>query len=389
MSSYVDETKPVRAGEELNLAALQTYLLTVFPAVPAERLSEKGSDPFVFQRNTQDAHVQEGGLTPFRTASDIQVEQFPQGHSNLTYLVRLGDREIVLRRPPFHNPVKSAHDMGREYRVLLRLHAVYPAAPRPLAYCDDETIIGAPFYLMERRRGVILRRTLPPGLRLDPDTARRLSESFIDNLAVLHGLDYMAAGLADLGRPAGYAQRQVEGWAKRYDDAKTDDLPAMRELAAWLRERIPRGSGAALIHNDYKYDNLILDPAELTRIIGVLDWEMCTIGDPLMDLGSTLAYWVEAGDPEAFQAVGMGPTALPGSMTRRQLLERYAAHSGRDVADMLFYYCYGLFKLAVIIQQIYVRYARGHTSDERFARFNERVAVIVQQAVRAMESSKF
>jgi aminoglycoside phosphotransferase (APT) family kinase protein len=279
--------------------------------------------------------------------------------------------------------------MGREYRVLSKLHQVYPVAPRPLAYCADETVLGAPFYIMERRQGIILRRNLPPGLSLDSATVRRLCESLVDNLVELHRLDYEAAGLADLGRPAGYVQRQVEGWTKRYRDAQTDNLPYVDRLAGWLAERMPAESGAALIHNDYKYDNLILDPEDPTRIIGVLDWEMCTIGDPLMDLGTTLGYWIEAGDPEALRSFAVGPTALPGSMTRQELIERYARKAGRDVANMLFYYCFGLFKIAVVVQQIYARYVRGHTQDPRFARLNEWVAVLSDTAVRAVETGTF
>src|SRR5262249_14132015 len=186
--------------------------------------------------------------------------------------------------PPFGNQVKSAHDMGREYRVLSRLCEVYPLAPRPYAYCEDDSVLGAPFYVMERRRGVVIRRQLPPGLTLDPPTLRRLCESLIDGLAGLHGLDYQAAGLGDLGKPEGYAERQVSGWAKRYRAAQTEDVPAMEQVGRWLADNLPKESGAALIHNDYKFDNLLLDANDLARGIAVLDWEMATVGDPLMDL---------------------------------------------------------------------------------------------------------
>jgi aminoglycoside phosphotransferase (APT) family kinase protein len=351
MNLPTDTTRPVRPGEELPVAALEAYLHQHLPDFP----------------------------------SPLAVEQFPSGHSNLTYLLRLGDRELVLRRPPFGNQVKSAHDMGREYRVLSRLCQVYAAAPRPYLYCAEEGVLGAPFYVMERRRGVVLRRS---GIELDPPTARRLSTALIDNLAVLHSLDYKAAGLGDLGKPEGYVTRQVTGWTERYAKARTDDVPAMEMLARWLAENLPRESGPALIHNDYKYDNLMLDPDDLTRVVAVLDWEMATIGDPLMDLGSTLGYWVEAGDPEAMRAQAMGPTALPGSLTRRELVARYAEQTGRDVGNALFYYCYGLFKLAVIIQQIYARYVRGFTRDERFARMHERVRATAEHAVRTLEKGQ-
>jgi aminoglycoside phosphotransferase (APT) family kinase protein len=356
MPAEFDGASPVRAGEELPLAALEGYLKQHLGAF----------------------------------SGPVRVEQFAQGHSNLTYLVRLGEgeggTELVLRRGPFGNQVKTAHDMGREYRVLSRLWTVYPPAPRPILFCDDPAVLGAPFYLMERRRGIVLRKQLPPGLVIDPDTARRLSITLIDNLAALHALDYRAAGLGDLGKPEGYVHRQVTGWTERYAKAQTDDRPAMENLARWLAEHLPAPAlmGAALVHNDYKYDNLVLDPADLTRIVAVLDWEMATVGNPLMDLGTTLGYWVEAGDPAALREAAFGPTVLPGSLSRRALAERYAAQSGRDVSGVLFHYAFGLFKIAVIVQQIYARYARGHTHDERFAHMNDLVGVLAEQACQAI-----
>ena len=355
VKSSHDETQSIRLGEELNLPALQEYLQN---------------------------HL--GNCT-----SPLDVTQFPGGSSNLTYLIRFGDFEVVLRRPPFGNQVKSAHDMGREYKVLDRLSQVYAPAPRPLAYCEDEEVLGAPFYLMEYRRGVILRHQVSEGLNLDAATMKGLSESFLDNLVSLHSIDYEAAGLGDLGRPDGYVRRQVEGWAKRYSSARTDDSPELEPIVRWLDERIPAESGAALIHNDYKYDNLLLNPQNLTQIIGVLDWEMCTIGDPLMDLGTVLSYWVEAGDSQARLLKATGPTALPGNLTRRQIATRYAEKTGRDVSNMHFYYCFGLFKLAVIVQQIYARYVRGHTRDERFSRLNEWVAVLHETANGVLESDDY
>jgi aminoglycoside phosphotransferase (APT) family kinase protein len=348
----VDTTAPVRPGEELPVAALEAYLAQHLP----------------------DA------------AGPLTVEQFPHGHSNLTYLLRRGDREFVLRRPPFGNQVKTAHDMGREYRVLSRLCAVYPPAPRPLVYCEDSGVIGAPFYVMERRRGVILRRADAP--TIDPPTARRLGTAMIDNLALLHGLDYKDAGLADVGKPEGYVTRQVTGWINRYSNARTDPLPELDRTAQWLTDHVPAESSAALVHGDYKYDNLVLDPADLTRVVAVLDWEMATVGDPLMDLGTTLGYWVEAGDSESVRANAVGPTALSGSLTRAELVARYAEKTGRDTSGVLFYYCFGLYKIAVILQQIYARYVRGHTRDERFARLNERVAALGRQAALAQQTGR-
>ncbi len=346
MLNDLNTAMPVRAGEELPIESLEAYLKEHLPST-------------------------EGPLT---------VEQFSHGHSNLTYLLKLGSMEMVLRRPPFGNQVKTAHDMGREYRVLSKLYPVYAPAPRPYLYCDDLSVLGELFYVMERRHGVILRKQLPAGIAIDEGTAKSLSEAVIDNLVLLHSLDYREAGLGDLGKPEGYIQRQVTGWSKRYNQAMTDPIPGMDRIAQWLNENVPEESKASVIHNDYKYDNLLLDPNDLTRIMAVLDWEMATIGDPLMDLGTTLGYWVEANDPEELQATAVGPTALPGNLTRREIIERYQLKSGRKVTNPVFYYCFGVFKIAVIIQQIYARYARGHTHDPRFAQLNQVVAIMSHQA---------
>jgi aminoglycoside phosphotransferase (APT) family kinase protein len=354
MNAALDSTAPVRSGEELPLERLDIFLRPHFPDAT-------------------------GPLT---------VEQFPHGHSNLTYLIRLGEREMVLRRGPFGNQVKTAHDMGREYTVLSRLSAVYPPAPRPFFYCDDAEVLGAPFYVMERRHGVVLRKAVPPGVLFDAATARNLGLAFIDNLARLHAVDYQACGLSDLGKPDGYVARQVNGWTGRYTQAKTDELPEMERVALWLGEHTPREAGSALVHNDYKYDNLLLNPEDLTHIVAVLDWEMTTVGDPLMDLGTTLGYWVEASDPPAMQQAAMGPTNLPGSLTRRELVDVYAERSGRALPNVLYYYCFGLFKIAVIVQQIYARYVRGHTKDIRFAQLNALVVSLSQQADRALVSGR-
>lgn len=349
--AFQDNAGKIRPGEELDVTRLEPYLRGHFPNL-------------------------DGPLV---------VRQFPSGHSNLTYSVTLGGKEMVLRRPPFGSKVKTAHDMGREYRVLEKIHASYPA-PEPLLHCADESVLGAPFYLMERVRGVILRRELPPGLDLDPATARRLSESFIDNLAALHGLDYAALGLADLGKPQGYLERQVKGWTERYYGSKTHDLPEVGTITAWLQERMPARSGATLIHNDYKYDNMVLDSNDITRIIAVLDWEMCTLGDPLTDLGTALAYWVQSDDPADVRPARWGPTAVPGSLTRLELLERYQSKTGRDVSDIVFYYVFALFKTAVIIQQIYYRYFHGLTQDERFASMGEVTKMLLHASLRSIAS---
>jgi aminoglycoside phosphotransferase (APT) family kinase protein len=352
VSEHLDRPGTVRSGEELDFEPLAQYLR------------------------------QELALGELTT---LTIEQFPSGHSNLTYLVHADGTDYVLRRPPFGSKVKSAHDMGREYRVLSKLHAVYPLAPEPLLFCEDESVLGAKFYVMRRVRGIILRKEAPPGLGLGPKEVRALHENLIDNLVTLHAVDYEAAGLGDLGKPAGYVQRQVSGWTQRYFAAQTDEIASVEQLAGWLSERMPGESGAALIHNDYKLDNVVLDPNQPTRIIGVLDWEMSTIGDPLMDLGTSLSYWVEAGDPDEFQLVRWGPTAMPGSMSRTELAARYADKSGRDVSNVLYYYVYGLFKTAVVLQQIYFRYKQGLTADERFAMLIHGVRVLANRGAQAIE----
>lgn len=353
--SSLDQPAPVRPEEALDVAALQAYLHSRLPGLRGEPL---------------------------------EVLQFPSGHSNLTYMLRLGEREVVLRRPPFGAKIKTAHDMQREYQILSRLAPVYARAPRPLVYCEDERVIGAPFYVMERLQGIILRGARPKGLDLSAQRMRTLSESFVDNLVEIHRIDYRAAGLESLGHPEGYVRRQIEGWTQRYMNARTDDVPDMLRAAAWLAEHLPAESGAALIHNDYKYDNLVLDPDDIGRIVGVLDWEMATIGDPLMDLGTSLGYWIDPGDPPELQALSFGPTALPGSLSRSQIGERYAGLSGRDLRDIRFYYVYALFKIAVIVQQIYARYKAGHTQDARFAGFGAAVRVLAGTAVRAIDTGR-
>ncbi len=350
MVAVCDQAGMVRAGEEIDLSRLQPFL-----------------------------------LEHFGHSGPVSVEQFPSGHSNLTYLVRMGSREVVLRRPPFGSKVRSAHDMAREYRVLSKQHTAYPVAPKALLYCDDPLILSAPFYLMEPIRGMILRRDPPAGVPFTPETARRLSAAFLDNLARLHSLDYAAVGLADLGKPQGYLERQVKGWIERYHDSRTHDLPEVERISAWLTERMPGSHDTTLIHNDYKYDNVVLDPGDPTKIVGVLDWEMCTLGDPLTDLGTALAYWTDAHDPEELQEIRSAPTTLPGTLTRAQLVERYAVASGHDPGDMIFYLTFARFKVAVIIQQIYYRYAQGLTQDARFAAMPERIHALLRASWRCAE----
>ncbi len=337
----------IRPGEELNQAALAVYLKANQPGLRA----------------------------------DPVIRQFRHGHSNLTYLVSVDGFDYVLRRPPFGNQVKSAHDMGREFKILGALAPVFPPAPRPLFYCEDPGVIGVPFYLMERRHGVVLRQTFPKDL--GPAAAGRLCQAMADTLAALHRVDYQAIGLAGFGKPEGYVARQVSGWTERYGKAETEPVPEMTSVAQWLAATMPKEGGAAVIHNDFKFDNVMLAADDLGRIEAVLDWEMATIGDPLMDLGTALAYWIEPSDPAPLRAAAMS-TTTPGMWTRQQFVDRYAERTGFAIGDLRFYYVFGLFKLAVILQQIYARYVRGFTADERFSTLNERVSVLARHAVGAI-----
>jgi aminoglycoside phosphotransferase (APT) family kinase protein len=349
-SPPLDRDAPVRPGEELDAAALAAYL--------REHLPDLGG----------------GG---------VAVRQFPRGFSNLTYLVKAGGRELVLRRPPFGAAVRGGHDVVREHAVLAALHPVWPKVPRPLLCCGDEAVLGAPFYLMERVPGVILRDRAPAGIDLGPDTMRRVCLAAVDTLAELHAVDWRAAGLEGIGRPDGYVARQVEGWTARWEKAKTDEVPRMDEAAAWLAAHLPPEGAPAVIHNDYKYDNLVLDPGDPGHVRAVLDWEMATLGDPLMDLGTTLAYWAEPGDPPELKSFGI--THLPGNLDRRGVVERWAEKTGRDAGGIVFHYVYGLFKVGVIAQQIYARFRAGKTQDPRFAGLIHVVRAAARVAAQALE----
>ncbi len=350
---WIDKTKPIREGEDFNLDNLLKYI-----------------------RNN--IHGLKG---------EARIEQFPSGHSNLTYLLRVGDRELVIRRPPFGRKAKSAHDMKREYEVLKALKPVFPYCPAPLAYADDDDIIGSPFYVMERIRGVILRRDLPKGLDLSREDARKLCEKLIDVHLELHALDYRSIGLEGFGKPDGYVKRQVSGWSERYRAARTSDAPDFEAVMTWLEECLPPECGAAVIHNDYRLDNVVLDPSDPMKIIGVLDWEMATIGDPLMDLGGSLAYWVDRTDPAEMQAIRLVPTHLDGMFSRREVVRYYADRKGIKVDNFDFYYVFGLFRLAVIAQQIYFRFFHGQTKDERFGQLIFAIHVLEKQAKVVMEQT--
>ena len=345
----LDQAQAPRSGEELDIASLEAYLRRVMPDLE----------------------------TP------LEVLQFPAGHSNLTYLLRAGSQEMVLRRPPFGRKPKSGHDMRREWIVLSALQDVFPYSPQPLTYCADPNIIGAPFFIMARLRGLVLRREIPAGVTISPSQMRALCEQLIDVHKELHALDYQKLGLADFGKPHGYVRRQISGWARRYEEARTPNVPSFTTVIRWLSDHEPPERGAAIIHNDYRFDNVVLDPHDF-HIIGVLDWEMATIGDPLMDLGASLAYWIQDDDPAELKSLSLGPTSAPGALTRAEVVRHYL--QGREIAtaELRFYYVYGLFRLASIAQQIYWRFYHGQTSDARFRHFDEVVAILERTARRAI-----
>jgi aminoglycoside phosphotransferase (APT) family kinase protein len=292
------------------------------------------------------------------------ITRFTGGYSNLTYCLQTANGEFVLRMPPPGANIKSAHDMGREFRVLTLLKPHYEKVPTPIIYCESAEVIGSPFYIIEKLDGIILRAQNAPKMNIPAETMHKVSASLIDNLVDLHALDIKATGLDQLGKPGGYVQRQVDGWVKRYYAAETDKIESIDTVAEWIQKNQPREQPPAFLHNDYKYDNLLLDESDLTQITGVLDWEMSTIGDPLMDLGATLAYWFEEGEGDVFKQYNL--SWLPGNFTRKEIIHRYAEKSGRDLSDINFYYVFGLFKNAVIAQQIYHRWKQGHSSDARF-----------------------
>ena len=308
-----------------------------------------------------------------------EVQQFVGGASNLTYLLRYaggpdaGGRDLILRRPPTGTKAKGAHDMRREHGIQRALAPVFPAVPRMVAHCGDESVIGSEFYVMERVEGTILRRDVPPELGLDEDGVTLLCRNAVDTLVALHEVDVRTAGLLELDRGDGYVRRQVEGWSGRYRRARTDDVGDFETTMAWLDTHQPVDRPHVLVHNDFRFDNLVLDPADPTTVVAVLDWEMATVGDPLMDLGSALAYWVQADDPAPFLAMRRQPTHTPGMLTRAQVVERYCAARGLAVTpeQWRFYDVFGAFRLAVIAQQIYYRFHHGQTSNPAYGEFRD------------------
>ncbi len=348
----MSDTSAVRPGEQLDWGRIEAWLRDRLPACAIE------------------------GLDP---AQAMAVEQFPGGHSNLTYLVRFGASELVVRRPPLGPVAPTAHDMAREFRWLSAVHPVFPLAPRVYLLCDDPAVAGCVFYVMERRHGLIVRRDEPPALADRPDARRQVSDAMLRTLASLHAIDVSAPPLSTLGKPAGFVERQVRGWTDRWHRSRTGDVPDMDRLAAWLAEHLPPNPDRpAIVHGDFKLDNVMLDERDVSTVVGVFDWEMSALGDPLVDVGILLAYWAPTSPPgeDALTAV----TDRPGYYRRDEIVARYAELSGRDLSNIRFYEIFALFKIAVVIQQIYYRFAVGQTDDQRFARFNERVAYLTREA---------
>lgn len=349
------DTRPVRESEQLDWESLAAYLRARLPGVV-------GDD--------------------FEADAPLTVEQFPGGHSNLTYLLHFGGRELVMRRPPFGPVAPRAHDMAREFRILEALHPVFPLAPRPFLLCEETEVVGSVFYLMERRRGLVVRSEEPPELEDRPAERRRASAALVDALADLHAVDVGAHGLESLGKPAGFVGRQVRGWAERWHRSQTDELAEMDALVPWLSERLTADPARpTLVHGDYKLDNVMLDAGDVGRVVGVFDWEMSAVGDPLVDLGILLGYWVHTATDDRRDTVS-AVTNREGWFTREELLERYGARTGRDLSGVGFYEVFAVFKLAVVLQQIFFRYRRGQTDDPRFAALGERVEWLARIATR-------
>ena len=352
--TQIDQAVSIREGEELDVAAVDRFMKNALPGL----------------------------------AGAPSIRQYPGGASNLTYQVDYGDQSYVLRRPPFGKIAKSAHDMLREARVMQALKPVYPYVPDIVAICDDHEVIGCDFYVMQRLKGVILRQDFPADLALTETDTRKLCLNVIDKLVDLHQVDAKAAGLDKLGKGAGYVQRQIGGWSDRFRKARTEDVGDFEAVMAWLHDKMPDDVAQCVIHNDYRFDNVVLNPDNPFEVIGVLDWEMATIGDPLMDLGNSLAYWVQADDDPGMQMLRRQPTHRPGMLSREEVVAYYLDKSGLQIASFDFYEVYGLFRLAVIIQQIYYRYYHGQTRDKRFAGFGQAANYLEQRCRRLIEASE-
>ncbi len=350
----MDIPRDIRNGEEFSLNELKKYL---------------------FENNI--------------SADDLSLKQFPSGYSNLTYFLKSSSKQFVLRRPPFGaKSLQGGHDMFREYNVLKNLKSQFSKVPDVFLYCDNNEILGAPFYLMERVEGYIIRPNLQQKDSPGSDIIQNVSKSFVSTLVELHNVNIEKANLKDLGNINGYVKRQVEGWIKRYNHSKTDNISNMDFISSWLYENQPSEVGSSIVHNDFKYDNLVLDKDDFSKISAVLDWEMATIGDPFMDLGTTLGYWVDKNDLPELKLFQLSATTLDGNPSREGILELYEKESGKSISNPVFYYVFGLFKIAVIVQQIYFRYKKGFTKDKRFALLNLAVMSLSIMAKQAIEKNK-
>lgn len=351
--TQIDEAVTIRDGEELDARRVDEFMKDAIPGLEGEP----------------------------------QIRQYPGGASNLTYQIDYGDRSFVLRRPPFGHIAKSAHDMLREARVMKALKPVFPYVPEIIAICDDHDVLGCDFYIMERMRGIILRQDFPKDFHLSEGDTRTLCLNVIDKLVDLHRVDVQAAGLDHLGKGSGYVQRQIGGWSNRFRKARTEDVGDFEPVMAWLNDKMPEDITQCLIHNDFRFDNVVLNPDNPFEVTGVLDWEMATIGDPLMDLGNSLAYWIQADDEQTFQILRRQPTHQPGMLTRDEVVEYYMDRSGYHASRFDFYEIYGLFRLAAIIQQIYYRFYHGQTTDKRFAMFGHAANYLQQRCLRLIDES--
>ncbi|MGC1515383.1 MAG: phosphotransferase family protein, partial [Maribacter sp.] len=317
----------------------------------------------------------------------LEVKQFTNGYSNLTYQLQIENKEYVLRRPPFSAP-KRGHDMGREFKVLHQLNPIYAKSPKVHVFNEDAQLIGAPFYIMDKVEGEILTARSAREKNVSPEEFQTIANTWIDAFVEFHDIDYKAAGLQELGRPEGYVERQVRNWGTQYLAAATDEVPAAEKVMQWMGEHQPKQYDHTLIHNDFKYDNVVFEDDTWTKIAAVLDWEMCTLGDPLMDLGTSLGYWTTASDPEFMKQGLPSPTVMEGNPSRTDIVQQYALKSGRNVDNLTFYFAYGLFKIAVIAQQIYYRYKHGHTNDPKFADLDKASALCCNTAWQAIQKNQ-
>ena len=304
---------------------------------------------------------------------DIErVFQFAGGASNLTFQIDCANDSVVMRTSPTGRKAASAHDMVREARLLTALRPGFDKVPEVLATAGEDSPIGRPLFISEYVAGTILRRDLPEGAPVEA-----MADTFVQSLVDLHAVDTTSGELASFNKGAGYVRRQVDGWSNRYRQAHTDDVPDGESVMACLDQRQPADAGACVIHNDWRFDNVVLDPDDLSRINAVLDWELATVGDPFMDLGSAMAYWVQPDDEAGMQAFRMQPSTAPGMPTRDEFVDEYCRRAGRERPDWLFYEVYGLFRLAGIAQQIWYRYYHGQTSNPAFAMFGPAVQFLI------------